>query len=79
MSTAYSPIPDNMSLIESVAGIQAAETMSKVQMAVAAKVLQTSRDQGQMVVELINSAMEGMEEAIEKVASEVGSNLDAFG
>jgi len=68
-----------MSLIESVANFKAAESMVQVQMAVAAKVLKTTQDQGQMAVELINAALEGMEQAIKDLAGDLGSSLDAYG
>jgi len=68
-----------MSLIDSVASFKAAESLAQVQMAVAAKVLQATRDQGQMVAELLNAALEGMEQAIEDLASDLGTNLDTYG
>lgn len=68
-----------MSLIDSVVSFKAAESMAQVQMAVAAKVLQATRDQGQMVAELLSAALEGMEQAIEDLAGDLGSNIDAYG
>ena len=68
-----------MSLIDSIASFKAAESLAKVQMAVAAKVLETTRDQGRMVAELLDAALEGMEQAIEDLANDLGSNLDAYG
>jgi len=79
MSARRSPIADSMSLIDSIVSFKAAESLAQVQMAVAAKVLQTTRDQGQMVVELLNAALEGMEQAIVDLASDLGTNLDTYG
>lgn len=65
-----------MSLISSISNLQAAETASKIQFAVAAKAMQTTRAQGEALVQLITDAAESMNQAIEQVAGEIGSQLD---
>ncbi len=65
-----------MSLINSISNLQAAQTASQVQYAVAAKALQTTRAQGEAAVQLIQSAAEGMNQALENVAKDLGSQID---
>ncbi|NLX23878.1 MAG: hypothetical protein GXY55_19675 [Phycisphaerae bacterium] len=65
-----------MDLVGSISGLQAAETMFRVQMAVAAKAMQVSRDQGQMAVDLLTAAMEGIQESMEQMLGDLGTHLD---
>ncbi len=65
-----------MDLVGSISGLQAAETMCRAQMAVAAKAMQASRDQGQMVVDLLTAAMEGIQESMEQMLGDLGTHLD---
>jgi hypothetical protein len=65
-----------MSLIESISNFKAAETAAQVQYAVAAKALQTSKAQGQAMVQLIEAAAESMKQAIGQMAGEIGAQID---
>jgi hypothetical protein len=67
-----------MGLIDSISNLKAAETMSKVQYAVAAKVLQATRDAGEATVQLIEAAAETMDQAVTQVVQDLGSNFDTF-
>ena len=69
-------------LTSAITNLHTAETVSRIQMAVAARMLQTANAQGEAVVSLIESAAETMEQAAAQVASAapyVGSNLDVVG
>lgn len=68
-----------MNLINSIASFKAAETMAKVQYAVAAKVMQASRDQGQMAAELVSQAAENMQQIVSQMAADLGTHFDAYG
>lgn len=66
------------SLSSALIGLQSARTNASVQYAVAAKMLDTSRDQGAAVVELLKAAEAGMEEAVADMANAIGAQLDTF-
>jgi len=67
---------DAMSSISSISNLQAAETASKIQFAVAAKAMQTTRARGEAMVQLIDAAAETMNQAVEQTAADLGANLD---
>ena len=65
-----------LSLSSALTNVKTAETLGQIQMAVAAKMLKTANDKGEAVVSLIESAAEGMEQAMAQVSAAVGSNLN---
>ena len=67
-----------MSLIESIVNFKTAESLAKVQMAVAAKVLNVAKDQGQMAVELVDAAVETMQETSDNLANDLGGHFDGY-
>ena len=64
--------------IDSIAGLKAAETMAQIQMAVAAKILNISRTQGQATVDLITAAAENMEQALPPADQDTNTGLDVY-
>jgi hypothetical protein len=71
---------DTMALVNAITGFKAAETAMKVQYAVAAKTLQSSRDQGQAVTQLLDSASQDFSASLDKMLSSVDSTrlLDTY-
>lgn len=67
---------DSMSAITAVAGLNAAQQMGKVQLAVAARLLSVANDQGQAVMQLLDAATEGMAAATEQVNAAIGQMVD---
>lgn len=68
-----------LSLASALTNVRSAETLGRIQLAVAARMLKTSNQQGEAVVELIESACQAMEQAAGQVASlsaDLGGNLD---
>ena len=67
-----------MDMIQGIVGLKNAENMLKIQMAVASKVMQVNRDQGQATLSLLQSAIEGFEESVEQVSMGMVNQLDTF-
>lgn len=65
-----------MSLTNEIASLSTAQSMAKVQMAVATKVLKTAQDQGQVVADLVSAAAESVEEAMTHMAEGLGTQID---
>jgi len=59
-------------MISAVTGTKSAQALGEAQMAVAARMLKTANLQGQAVLELVQSAAQGMDEAIQQVATAAG-------
>ena len=71
-----------MDLVNAVVGMKAAGTMAKVQYAVAAKILDAQRMNGDAVVKLIQAAGDGVNKAGDELvaaATGLGSALDVYG
>ena len=66
-----------MSLVNSIASFSIAKSMAEVQMAVAAKVLKMAQGQDQVAAELVSAAVENVQQAIEDLVGDLGSNFDA--
>jgi hypothetical protein len=67
-----------MSMIEAVSSLKTAESTAQVQMALAAKLLDIANGQGQVAVQLIEAATEGMEEALQNMADGLSSQIDIY-
>ncbi len=59
-------------------GMAAGQSMAKLQTEVAAKVLRISNDQGQIAADLLNAAMENVQESLEAMVGGLGDNFDAY-
>ena len=71
-----------MDIATSLSGLKQAQTVAKVQVAVAKKVLDSQRDQGAAAVKLIDAATEGFSkqaDALSVAATGLGGNLDVTG
>ncbi len=69
-------------MASSISGIKQAETISKVQIAVARKVLDNQQQQGDAAVKLIDAATSGFGKsanALSAAATGLGGNLDVTG
>jgi len=62
--------------VNAIVGLKAAEMLGSVQMAVAAKLLETQRDDGRTAVKLIQAAFEQMESAAAAVVS--STSIDTY-
>ena len=70
-----------MDLVSAAVNLSTALALSKVQYAVAAKVLDTADQQGQAAVELIEAAAEMMDQATAdmlEAAEQLGASLDVM-
>ncbi len=65
-----------MDMIQGITGLKSAENMLKIQMAVAAKSMQVGREQGQAVVALLESAVEGFAESVEQISADRSNQID---
>ena len=77
-----SPIADDMDLANSLSNLSQASTMSKVQIAVAKKVMDNQKMQGQAALELLNAASQNVGEAgdaLVAAATGLGSKIDTYG
>ncbi len=74
-------VMDPISLATSLTDLKSAELAMRVQYAVAAKILQASSDQGDAMVELIQSAAQGFEQAATQAnaATDPSRTLDVYG
>ena len=71
-----------MDLANSLSSLSQANTMSKVQIAVAKKVMDNQKMQGQAVLELLDAASEGASKAGDSLvaaATGLGSQIDTYG
>jgi hypothetical protein len=71
-----------MDLVGAASNLQRAETVSKVQVAVAKKVLDTQRTEGAGALKLLEAAMIGIDKAGDKIvaaATGLGSHIDVYG
>ena len=71
-----------MDLVGAASNLQRAETVSKVQVAVAKKVLDAQRAEGAGALKLLEAAMIGIEKAGDKIvaaATGLGSHIDTYG
>ncbi len=66
------------SLTSAVVGLKLAETASSIQYAVAAKMLQNSRTQGDAVLKMLESAKDGFDQAVANVADAISGQLDLY-
>lgn len=69
------------SLISSVVGLKQAELASKIQFAVARKILDNGRQQGNAAVQLIQAATQGVAKAGDELVSAatgLGGAVDAY-
>jgi hypothetical protein len=70
-----------MDLASAITGLRQAELMSKVQVAVAKKVMDNQRLQGNSAVQLINAATRGITKAGDELvaaATGLGGSLDTY-
>jgi hypothetical protein len=70
-----------MDLVNGVIAMKQAETMSRVQYAVARKIMDTQKQQGAAVVQLINAANVGTQQAGDALVAQatgLGSQLDMY-
>lgn len=71
-----------MDLVNSLSNLSQASTMSKVQIAVARKVMDNQKMQGAAVLELLDAASEGAGQAgdaLVAAATGLGSQIDMYG
>ena len=71
-----------MDVVGASANLQRAESISKVQVAVAKKVLDAQRMEGSSALKLLEAAMVGIEKAGDKIvaaATGLGSHIDTYG
>jgi len=71
-----------MELANSLSNLSQANTMSKVQIAVARKVMDNQKMQGAAALELLNAANAGVSKAGDELvaaATGLGSHLDTYG
>ena len=71
-----------MDVVGASANLQRAESISKVQVAVARKVLDAQRMEGAGALKLLEAAMVGIEKAGDKfvaAATGLGSHIDTYG
>ena len=71
-----------MDLATAAVNMAAAETLARVQMAAAAKVLSIAQDQGEVVTALLDAAVEVSDQAAAEMAAAVdglGANLNVVG
>lgn len=64
------------SLTTAMVNVKTAQTAAQVQMAVAAKMLDTANQQGQAVTQLIEAAAENMSQTVADAAGQLGAGLD---
>lgn len=57
-----------MSAIDGVVNLSSLQTLGQVQMAVAAKVLNAQKAEGQLAVELLDAALEGVQQMVEETS-----------
>jgi hypothetical protein len=70
-----------MDLVNAVSGLQQAQVMAKVQVAVAGKVMDMQRMNGAAAIELLNSASVGVNRAGDSLvaaATGLGGSLDTY-
>lgn len=68
-----------MDLVSSISALSTSYATAKLQMEVSAKLLKLANSQGQeTAVRLLNAAMQSMEESIERMAGDAGSQIDTF-
>jgi hypothetical protein len=70
-----------MDLVSAIVGLDQAQTMSSVQIAVAKKMLDVERSQGNAAVQLIQSAdneVNGAGDALVAAATGLGGSLDTY-
>jgi hypothetical protein len=68
-----------MDLVQGIAEFSTAQSMAELRMAVQTRTLKMAQDQqGQVVQDLLSATMEGMEEMLEELTSDLGSNLDTL-
>ena len=67
-----------MSLVNSIISFSTAKSLAEVQMAIAAKVLKIAQGQDQVAAELVSAAVENVEQVIEELVGDLGSNFDAY-
>ncbi len=70
-----------MDLVNGVVALKQAETMSRVQYAVARKIMDTQKQQGAAVVQLINAASTGVQQAGDALVAQatgLGSQIDTY-
>lgn len=66
-------------MIEGISNLKQAEMMAQVQMAVASKVMNVSKQQGQMVAQLLDSTMTGVEQSLGEAAQSLdGGSIDVY-
>src|SRR5205085_2402603 len=82
-NTGRMPVPrivrvpgSQMSLIDDIASFSTTASLSRVQIAVAAKVLRISNEQGNTALQLIDAAMHNSQQAMQAVTADVGTCLD---
>lgn len=71
-----------MDLVSAISGLDQAEAISSVQIAVAAKVLDIDRSEGNAAVQLIQAADKGASQAgdaLVAAATGLGGNVDTYG
>ena len=71
-----------MDLANSLSNLSQANTMSKVQVAVAKKVMDNQKMQGAAAIELLNAAAQGVSKAGDELvaaATGFGSQIDTYG
>ena len=71
-----------MDLVSAAVNLQQASLASKVQFAVARKVLQTQRDSGQAAIQLLEAATGGPAQAGDQLtaaATGLGAEIDVYG
>ncbi|MGH7177210.1 MAG: hypothetical protein ACREJC_07515 [Tepidisphaeraceae bacterium] len=71
-----------MDLVSGIVGLEAAQTASRIQIAVARKILATQRLEGDSAIKLIEAATAGVcraGDALTAAATGLGSSLDIYG
>ena len=65
-----------MSMIDSIAGLSTAMSQAQLQTDVSTKVLKLAQQQSQPAAELLDAAMENVQEIISEMAGGAGGNVD---
>ncbi len=67
-----------MDLVSSIAGFSTAQALVEAQFQAAAKILKISQDQGNVATQLLQAAVENMEQVVTDFAEQLGADLDVY-
>jgi hypothetical protein len=67
-----------MDLANSIASFSTAQAQAELQFKVAARILKISQDQGNVATQLVQAAVENLEEVVTGFAEGLGSGFDTY-